>query len=98
MEDWAFGCIGKILTGEMNRVASHLKSTKKELSKDHLLGVNLRTLIETMKATAPRLWATLHGPAYTPKQEKRNTMKNPDWVSIIVIRMFVIGFECVAYS
>ena len=39
-------------------------------------------MIENMKAGAPTLWRLLHAMAYTPDQQKRNTEKNPDKVSL----------------
>ena len=83
MEAFAAECVQNVLDQELEAVALTLLSPAGEdIREDTLTSLVFKEMIENMKAGAPTLWRLLHAMAYTPDQQKRNTEKNPDKVSL----------------
>lgn len=83
MQSFAATCIQSALNHELEKIAPNFSSSKgDDVHEDTLTSVALGQMINETKIMAPNLWALLHDLAYTPQQQKRNTMKNPDKVSL----------------
>lgn len=68
---------------EIKRTAKFFVSRPELLSKEHLLSLDFRAMIETCRTYAPTMWHLFRNAAYTAEQERHNIRKNPDMVSII---------------
>jgi hypothetical protein len=86
MESFAAECTQHILNRELEAIAAYLVSPMGEdITEETLTSLVFREVIEDMKNDAPILWQLLCTMAYTPDQQKRNTEKNPDKVSVLII-------------
>lgn len=79
MKDFLVARVGEALVEELEDVASsQLRPPDNPLSASNLTGVNFRdvgTQIQTRHA--PKLWLLLQQLAWSPRQRKENTQKNP---------------------
>jgi hypothetical protein len=80
---WALETVLETLDGELKCLKKVMKSKPSELTEAALLDIKLQDMIDEVSTTAPVLWKTLRHVAYTPLQDIRNTMKNPDPVSYL---------------
>lgn len=67
---------------EMKRTAKSFLSSSELLSKEHLLNLNFNIIMAECRTQAPMTWSLFRKAAYTVEQEKHNTHKNPDMVSL----------------
>jgi hypothetical protein len=81
LDSFAGECCQDILDQELESIAGLLVSpARDDIKEETLTSLVFDEMIEEMKTHAPTLWCILWDLAYTPKQEKRNTQKNPDKV------------------
>ena len=83
MEEFARTCLRETIEDELETVAELFKSPD-DASEAFFTQMSFLKLSDELQATAPTLWSLLRGSAYTEKQEKRNTHKNPSKVCILL--------------
>ena len=81
IKTWALETVLETMDSELKCLKKVMKSKPSELTEAALLDIKLQDMIDEVSTTAPMLWKTLRHVAYTPLQDFRNTMKNPDLVS-----------------
>lgn len=70
------------LNTDLNNLAASFSSNgEDDVKEETLTSVSFARMIPETRLAGSRLWDTLRGLAYTPKQQNRNTHKNPDKVS-----------------
>lgn len=79
LEQFSLRIVKHVFNRSMRAVAPHLTVDPKNVSEETLT-VDFGELITTLQRSAPELWDLLRSLFYTPLQEKRNTMKNPNLV------------------
>ncbi|KAI0639717.1 hypothetical protein C8Q77DRAFT_1082554 [Trametes polyzona] len=88
MEDFVLSCAGDLLEREVDSVAAWFRPPDDMLSKEKLTSVNFRAVGTELQTTrAPRLWSVIQRLAWTRRQQKENTVKNPFHVILTVISM-----------
>ncbi|KAH9902527.1 hypothetical protein C8Q73DRAFT_741902 [Cubamyces lactineus] len=88
MDKFVLACAGKLLENEMEDIALQFCPPPDILSKEKLTGVNFREVGCALQSTgAPRLWSILQRLAWSPRQQKENTVKNPFHVILTIILM-----------
>ncbi|KAI0635511.1 hypothetical protein C8Q77DRAFT_1052916 [Trametes polyzona] len=86
MEDFVLTCAGELLEQEMKDIAPWLRAPDDMLSRERLSSINFREIgVELQTERAPRLWGMLQRLAWSPRQQKENTMKTPFHVCLTVI-------------
>jgi hypothetical protein len=80
MKKFATSCLAEIFGEEMKAVGRILHSSGGDVTEKDFTGVDFYKIIEEVKEEAPTVWLTLRSASYTPKQERRNTKKDPDKV------------------
>jgi hypothetical protein len=86
MESFAAECTQHILNWELEAIATYLVSPMGEdITEETLTSLVFSEVIEDMKNDALTLWQLLRTMAYIPDQQKQNTEKNPDKVSVLII-------------
>lgn len=80
MSEWALDTICDTLDRELTTVADLLSLPQEELSEEALLSIHWKDLISEVQEAAPITWKLFRHAAYTPRQDVRNTLKNPDSV------------------
>jgi hypothetical protein len=68
------------LDEEMSALADIMSLPQEELSEEALLSIRWKALVSDVQETAPAMWKLFRHAAYTPLQDARNTIKNPDSV------------------
>jgi hypothetical protein len=82
MEEFAVECAQDIINRELEAISGSLLSPAGEdIKEETFTSLIFNQMITDMMTNAPTLWKLLRGLAYTPKQHKVNTEKNPDKVS-----------------
>lgn len=66
---------------EMRTLGESMRSPRNELSEENLLAICWEDEISNAQKVAPTFWSILRSAAYTPRQAKRNTYKDPNAVS-----------------
>jgi hypothetical protein len=85
LEAFASECCQKKLEVEMESIAETLSSRAGEdIKEETLVNVRFAEIISKMKIHAPTLWGLLRSLAYTLRQERRNTEKDPDKVCAVL--------------
>jgi hypothetical protein len=64
----------------MKTVSNLLDYSKESLREETLLDISFKQLVPDVREAAPIFWKILPHAAYTPAQEARNTLKDPDAV------------------
>jgi len=83
MEAFAAECMQNILDRELGAIsATLLLPTGEDIKEETFTSLIFDKMINDMKTSAPILWKLLRSMAYTPKQQKVNTEKNPDKVRV----------------
>jgi hypothetical protein len=83
MEAFAADCVQNVLDRELEAIsASLLSPTGEDIKEETFTSLIFDQMISSMKTDAPTLWKLLRGMAYTQKQQKVNTEKNPDKVRL----------------
>ncbi|KIJ06461.1 hypothetical protein PAXINDRAFT_182682 [Paxillus involutus ATCC 200175] len=77
MENFAHKCLRSVLDQELDMVSEILKSLD-DVSEEFYTSTKFGDLAREFEEVAPTLWTLLRKSAYTDKQEKRNSRKNPD--------------------
>lgn len=77
LEAFAVETVQRMINDEMREIAPILTSPAGELSEESLL-FDISAVGEQMKAKAPTFFSILRSACYTPRQERRNKLKNPD--------------------
>jgi hypothetical protein len=83
MNKFALESVLELVDNEMGALKDVLSSPQTELSEGALLSIKWKDLMASVCHKAPTTWALFCHAAYTPKQESRNTIKNPDTVSCL---------------
>ncbi|KAI0363576.1 hypothetical protein BV20DRAFT_1057947 [Pilatotrama ljubarskyi] len=90
MKDLIVERVGDLLVEELEEVASaELRPPSDDpLSSSNLTGVKFRDVgIRTQTKHAPRLWLLLQQLAWSPRQRRENTQKNPFHIILTIITM-----------
>ena len=83
MEAFAVECVQDILDRELEAISTSLLSpTGEDIKEETFTSLIFDQMISSMKTNTPTLWKLLRSMAYTPKQQKVNTEKNPDKVHL----------------
>lgn len=93
IDSFAVECCQERMEEEMERISELMSSPAGEdIKEETLVGTKFEEMIEEMKSErgAPNIWAMIRQLAYRPKQEKRNTNKNPDKVRISYRRLILL--------
>ena len=90
MRSWAVDTVCDTINDEMRGLKELFKSPPSELSQEKLTEIDFADMISEVSKTAPTLWKVLRNAAYTPRQEKKNVLKNPDMVRHHVCGMLTI--------
>src|ERR1700720_1048317 len=85
MKNFATSCLAEIFGEEMKAVGRILHSSGGDVTEKDFTDVDFDKIIEEVKAEAPTIWLTFRSVSYSPKQEKRNTKKDPDKVGIVYL-------------
>ena len=85
MKNFATSCLAEIFGEEMKAVGRILHSSGGDVTEKDFTDVDFDKIIEEVKAEAPTIWLTFRSVSYSPKQEKRNTKKDPDKVEIVYL-------------
>jgi hypothetical protein len=80
LADWALERLLDMINQEMKTVGNLLDYSKESLHEETLLDISFKQLVPDVREAAPILWKILRHAAYTPAQEARNTLKDPDAV------------------
>lgn len=82
METFAADCAQDLLGQELDSLCNVLSSPAGEdICEDALTGVVFDEMVHIMQECAPNLWRLMRALAFTSKQEKANTRKDPNKVS-----------------
>jgi len=84
MESWAKETVCKAMDIELRALTLAMSSPQDELTEESLLSIQWQDMIDKVKVKAPTVWYLLRHCAYTPNQEKRNKIKNPDPVRPLI--------------
>jgi hypothetical protein len=84
--NFAQSIVNREIDREMKRTANLFLSSPDLLSKEHLLGLDFHAMINECQLHAPIMWGTFRKAAYTAEQDKHNTRKNPDMVSLMCLQ------------
>ena len=76
MEAFASNCLHDVLDQELEDVARLMK-TPDDVSEEFYTSTKFAALAADTKTTAPVLWSLLHQSAYTERQVRRNSRKDP---------------------
>ena len=82
MEDWAFNIVIDIVSHELDQLVAPLLKSPPKVTAKSLLSIDLKAIVIDMEASARRTWGLVRRMVYTPKQEKRNTQKDPTAVCL----------------
>jgi hypothetical protein len=80
MTDWATERVIDIISDEMHALVPIFCFPEEEFSEEALLSINCDEVCSQVQESAPILWRLLRHTAYTPRQDQRNKIKNPDMV------------------
>jgi hypothetical protein len=80
LNDWALDTLCETLDDELLTLKPTMSLLQQDLSKEVLLAISWKEMIPEVKSKAPTLWKLFRYSLYTPMQEKRNKMKDPDAV------------------
>jgi hypothetical protein len=83
MAAFALGITCNTLDEEMSALADIMSLPQEDLSEEVLLSIRWKAHVSDIQETAPTMWKLFRHAAYTPLQDSRNTIKNPDSVSSI---------------
>lgn len=79
---WAKEITINQLRKEMKLVKKEMRGPLKRVTKQNLLSIQPEKIMNRIQVDCPTLWEVLRSISITKKQEKRNTMKSPDWVRL----------------
>lgn len=82
LKDFATSCLTEIFGEEMELIAKILHSSGGDIKEKDFTDIDFEEIIEDVKEAAPNIWSLLRSAAYRPRQEKRNTKKDPDKVRV----------------
>ena len=85
MKYFATSCLAEIFGEEMKSVGRILHSSGRDVTEKDFTDVDFDKIIDDVKKEAPTIWLMLRLVSYTPKQEKRNTKKDPDKVETVYL-------------
>ncbi|KAJ7591737.1 hypothetical protein C8J56DRAFT_1046070 [Mycena floridula] len=86
MEAFAADCMSSVFNEELSTISEWLKSPAGDDTRlERLTELNFDEMIAFMRRDAPHLWKAMRDLAWTPKQEKENTMKDPDKIVLTII-------------
>jgi len=80
MEEFAHVCVRETLDYELDAVSELLRS-QNDATEEFFTQMSFSELGSDIQAVAPLLWSLLRRSAYTERQERRNTTKDPNKVS-----------------
>lgn len=81
----AFQLVSQVIEKEVENMVECMRRSPDDVSEDSLLTTNWEVMIREAKEAAPFLWNTLRMVSYMQRQDTRNTMKTPDFVSVLII-------------
>jgi len=81
MTEWAIATVSTLLDSEMAPIDT-IMTPNEPLSEEALLATKWRDTISDVQRCAPNTWRLFRHAAYTPAQDRRNTVKTPDAVRI----------------
>jgi hypothetical protein len=81
----ALDIVQQTFVREINEVKDHLKLSTRDISKDVLLGIDFGEICKHIKEGAPTVFECFRAVAWSPVQERRNTVKSPDKVCWLII-------------
>lgn len=84
VDAFVFDHVGRVMDREMATVGEYMRTSVDTLSEDELLGIKISDVKEEVKKRAPRTWALLLRCAWTSRQAKENTLKDPETVSRVL--------------
>ncbi|KAF8222270.1 hypothetical protein L208DRAFT_1524744 [Tricholoma matsutake] len=91
LNDWALDTLCETLDDELSILKLTMLS-QQHLSEEVLLAISWKEMILEIKSLAPTLWKLFRYTLYTPMQEERNKMKDPDVATLLIISM--ASFSC----
>ncbi|KAF8237484.1 hypothetical protein L208DRAFT_1421552 [Tricholoma matsutake] len=91
LNDWALDTLCETLDDELSILKLTMLS-QQHLSEEVLLAISWKEMILEIKSLAPTLWKLFRYTLYTPMQEERNKMKDPDVATLLMISM--ASFSC----
>ena len=80
LNDWALETICDTLDKELIKLKPTMSLPQQNLSEEVLLSISWKEMIPEVKSIAPTLWKLFRYTLYTPRQEERNQLKDPDVV------------------
>jgi hypothetical protein len=85
LEQWANECIKCIIEHDLDKVIAPLLwgPSAREITAKSLLGVDLGNTASNMESKAPRTWKLICHMVYSQMQERCNTFRDPNAVSIM---------------
>jgi len=84
MTGFALGITFGILDNEISALANIMSLPQEHLSEETLLSIHWKELISDVQEMALTTWRIFRHTAYTPLQDSRNTIKDPDSVGHIL--------------
>jgi hypothetical protein len=81
MTRWAISTVSTLLESEMGTIDA-MMTPDEPLSEESLLATKWQDMISDVQRHAPNTWRFFRHAAYTTMQDRRNTVKTPDAVSI----------------
>jgi hypothetical protein len=85
LNDWALDTVCNILDEELSLLKPTMSLPPQELSEEVLLSISWTVMIPEVQTEALTLWRLFRHTLYTPLQDQRNTMKDPDAVQFNTI-------------
>ena len=90
MDRFALETVSSTVSREMEALKPIVTSPQEELSEESLLSIKWKDMIDRVNRTAPVMWKLFRQAACTSKQDSRNTVKNPDAVSLFYSKIYNI--------
>ena len=88
LNDWALDTLCETLDDELSILKPTMSLSKQDLSEEVLLSISWKEMVSEVKSKAPTLWKLFRYTLYTPMQEQRNKIKDPDAVQFNVIHFW----------
>ncbi|KAL1939184.1 hypothetical protein VTO73DRAFT_10225 [Trametes versicolor] len=87
LDRFALDRVRAITKKEMGAVGTYMRTQPSDLSSESLLSLKIPEMQQSVKARAPILWSLLRQCAWTSKQERRNTKKDPEATILYTVSM-----------
>jgi len=88
LNDWALDTICETLDNELSMLKPTMSLPQQDLSEEALLAISWKAMILEVKSNAPTLWKLFRYALFTPRQEQRNKIKDPDVVQFNAVHFW----------